>query len=86
MFNWLLKKLLGASKKQIQKAITESSTTRTVAEASVSTLAICRVICAFLAELGLIPSEMMEDTALVISAVLIPLLSRLLAIIRSKLS
>ncbi len=86
MFKWIVKKLLGETKKQIQKAITESSTTRTVAVASVSTLAICRVICAFLAELGLIPSEMTEDTALVISAVLIPLLSRLLAIIRSKLS
>ena len=84
MFNWLLKKLLGASKKQIQKTIAESSTTRTVAVASVSTLAICRAICAFLAELGLIPSEMMEDTALIISAVLIPFVSRILAFARSK--
>jgi len=85
MIKWIIKKLLGSAKKEIKKTILQSETTRTVAVSSVSSIAICRAICAGLAELGLIPSGMVDETALVASAVIIPLLSRLLAIIKSKL-
>ncbi len=85
MVRWLVKKLLGDFKKEITKKMWQSNTTRTVAISSVTGIAICRAICAALAELGLIPEGMVEETALVMSAVIIPLLSRLIAIIRSKL-
>jgi len=85
MFKWIVKKLLGETKKQIEKTITESSTTRTVAVASVSTIAVVRAILAFLGELGLIPIEMVDETAMVVCAVFIPLISRLLAIVKSKM-
>lgn len=86
MIKWLVKRVLGKTKREIKKSLLQSSTTRTVAVSSISTLAIVRGICAFLAELGLIPSEMVYDTAIVISAVLIPLISRLLAIVKAKLA
>ncbi len=85
MIKWIVKKLLGSASKEIKKTILQSETTRTVAVSSVSSIAICRAVCAGLAELGLIPSGMVDETALVLSAVIIPLLSRLLAIIKSKL-
>lgn len=86
MVRWLVRKILGEAKKEIQKTILQSSTTRTVAVSSISTITICRAICAFFAELGLIPSNLIDETAMVMSAVLIPLVSRLLAILRNKLS
>jgi len=86
MFRWIVRKLLGATKREIKKTITQSATTRTVATATVSGLAICRGIVAFAVELGLIPEGLQEETALVLYAVIIPLLSRLLAIIRVRMS
>lgn len=86
MVRWLIRKILGEAKKEIQKTILQSSTTRTVAVSSISTITISKAICAFLAELGLIPSNLVDETAMVISAVLIPLVSRLLAILRNKIS
>ncbi len=85
MIKWIIKKLLGSETKEIKKTILQSGTTRTVAVSSVSSIAICRAVCAGLAELGLIPSGMVDETALVLSAVIIPFLSRLLAILKSKL-
>ena len=85
MIKWIVKKLLGSETKEIKKTILQSGTTRTVAVSSVSSIAICRAVCAGLAELGLIPSGMVDETALVLSAVIIPFLSRLLAILKSKL-
>lgn len=86
MFRWVIRKLLGDAKKEIQKSILQSSTTRTVAVSSISTIMIVRAILASLAELGLMEREMVDDTALIISAVLIPMVSRILAIVRSKIS
>lgn len=83
MLKWIVRKLLGEAKKEIKKTLTQSSTTRTVATASIGTLAIIRAVCAALAELGLIPPEMVYDTAIIVSAVLIPLISRLLALFRA---
>ena len=85
MIKWIVKKLLGSETKEIKKTVLQSGTTRTVAVSSVSSIAICRAVCAGLAELGLIPSGMVDETALVLSAVIIPFLSRLLAILKSKL-
>lgn len=85
MIKWLIKKIIGETKKEIRKSILQSETTRTVAVSSVSTIALCRALCAGLAELGIIPESLVEETALVLSAVLIPLVSRVLAIIKSKL-
>ncbi len=82
MFRWIVRKILGEAKREIKKSILQSDTTRTVAISSVSGITICRAICAALAEFGLIRPEMVEDTALILSAVVIPLISRLLAIIR----
>ena len=84
MFKKVLQFFIGKEAKKLAKSVANSDTTRTVATASVSTLLLIRAICAFFAELGWIPAEMMEDTALVISAVLIPFVSRLLAFVRSK--
>lgn len=86
MFKWIIRKILGETKKEIEKTILNSGTTRTVAVSSISTIMVCRAVCAFLAELDLIPKEMVDETALVISAVLIPFVSRLLAIVRAQLS
>ncbi len=85
MFKWIVRKILGSAKKEITKSILKSETTRTVAISSVSTIALCRALCAGLAELGLIPSGLVEETALVLSAVLIPLISRIIAIIKTKI-
>lgn len=85
MFKWIVKKLLGSAKKEIRKSIVESGTTRTVATASISSIAMCRALVYALAELGLIPDSLKEETALVLSAVIIPFVSRLLAIVRSKI-
>ncbi|MEM4203190.1 MAG: hypothetical protein QXS54_03880 [Candidatus Methanomethylicaceae archaeon] len=82
MFKWILSKLIGKAKKDIEKTLLQSTTTRTVAVASVSTIMIVRAILAFLAELGLMEREMVDDTALIICAVLIPLVSRLIALLR----
>jgi len=84
MFKKVLQFLIGREAKKLAKSVVNSDTTRTVATASVSTLVFVRAICAFFAELGWIPAEMSEDTALIISAVLIPFVSRLLAFVRSK--
>ena len=86
MFKWIVRKFLGSAKKEIKKSILQSGTTRTVATASISTLAICRAVVYGLAELGWVPDGIKEETALVISAVLIPLISRLLALLKSKIN
>jgi len=85
MIKWLVRKILGEATREIQKSILQSSTTRTVAVSSISTIALCRALCAALAELGVIPESLVEETALVMSAVIIPLVSRALAIVKSKL-
>ncbi len=85
MFKWLLRKLIGDAKKEIKKTVLESSTTRTVATASATGIAICRAIVYALAELGLIPDGIKEETAMVLYMVVIPILSRLFAILRTKL-
>lgn len=84
MIKWLVRKVLGEATQEIKKTILQSGTTRTVAVSSVSTIALCRALCAGLAELGIIPQGLVEETALVLSAVLIPLVSRIIALIRSK--
>lgn len=85
ILTWVLLKVLGTSKRELQKSFANSSTTKTVMASSVSTIALTKAILMFLAELGFINSNMVDETAMVISAVAIPFISRLFTIIRSKI-
>jgi len=85
ILTWAFLKILGTSKRELKKNIANSSTTRTVMASSISTIALTKAILMFLAELGFVNSNMVDETAMVISAVVIPFISRLFVIIRNKI-
>lgn len=84
MIKWIVKRILGKQIRQVNKTILESDTTKNVAAGSITAFVIVRAIIAALVELGLVPSQLADETAMVIMAVIIPLISRLIALIRSS--
>jgi len=85
ILTWAFLKILGTSKRELKKNIANSSTTRTVMASSIFTIALTKAILMFLAELGFVNSNMVDEIAMVISAVVIPFISRLFVIIRNKI-
>lgn len=84
MIKWIVKRILGKQIRQVNKTILESDTTKNVAAGSITAFVIVRAIIAAFVELGLVPSQLADETAMVIMAVIIPLISRLIALIRSS--
>lgn len=84
MIKWIVKRILGKQIKRVNKTILESDTTKNVAAGSITAFVIVRAIIAAFVELGLVPSQLADETAMVIMAVIIPLISRLIALLRSS--